>query len=256
MKKNFITKLMAASMVAALVVGGISAAPMTVHASWDTDINDGCAHSDREPGDQGEGHWEAPDNGSSGSGSNYDTDINDGCAHSDREPGDQGSGHWEAPDNGSSDAGSYDAGSGSSDAGSSDSGSAAASTGVVRKGSSVTVPGFETWRQYNKASKGQVTVYHKGAEAYMAQLKDANGNPVAFKGAGLYKDAETEKYYLNIITDDSVDTTGYTVSTWKGAASYLPKLGISGVMLNETLVVDAEAIAAAEAAAAAAAPAK
>ncbi len=144
-------------------------------------------------------------------------------------------------DSGSSDSGSsYSAPSGDSGNGG---GAATAPSGLATKGNTKTIDGFETFRQVNKANDGRVAIYHCGIEQYTAQLIDASGNAVAFKYANLYQDTETGKFYLNIVTENGVDTTGYTVCTWKGSVDYLPELGLSGVTLNEVVVVDAEAAA-------------
>lgn len=153
--------------------------------------------------------------------------------------------------------GSFDAGSSSADtsyvAPESDTATDAADAkGYKRDGARLTVDNFETAWHLVRSANGTYNVKHKGQDAYMAQLMDADGNAVGFKGAGMYR-AEDGRLFINIVTADGVDTTGYTVCTWKGAESYLPKLGISGVCLNNTVMVDADAIVAAEAAAAAAA---
>ncbi len=145
-------------------------------------------------------------------------------------------------DSGSSDSGSSDSGSSESySAPSGDSGNggtAAAPSGLATKGNTKTIDGFETFRQVNKAKDGRVAIYHCGIEQYTAQLQDADGNAVAFKYANLYQDTETGKFYLNIVTEDGVDTTGYTVCTWKGSIDYLPELGLNGVTLNGTVVAE------------------
>ncbi len=149
-------------------------------------------------------------------------------------------------DSGSGDSGSSDSGeSYSAPAGDSGNGGGAATSpsGLATKGNTKTIDGFETFRQVNKAKDGRVAIYHCGIEQYTAQLMDASGNAAAFKYANLYQDTETGKWYLNLVTEDGVDTTGYTVCTWKGSIDYLPEPGLSGVTLNEVVAVDAEAAA-------------
>ncbi len=230
MKKRSLTKVMAMLMACAMLIGNTG---MVAHAT-----DDGCYHGDgRESVDQGGGGGSldtgSSDSGSSpsapsdnGSSSNHDSDYyNDGAYHGDgRESVDQNGG-----------GGSLDGGS-----------TYTAPSGLATKGNTVTIPGCETFRQVNKPSDGRVAIYHCGIEQYTAQLSDAKGNAVAYASAGAYEDEATGKWYLNIATADGVDTTGYTIGTWKGAVTYLTKLGMSGVMLNGTIMVDAEAAAATE----------
>ena len=141
---------------------------------------------------------------------------------------------------------SFDAGSSSADvpyvAPESDPATDTAGTkGYKRDGARLTVDNFETAWHLVRSANGTYNVKHKGQDAYTAQLMDASGNAVSFKGAGMYR-TEDGRLFINIITADGVDTTGYTLCTWKGTASYLPKLGISGVCLNNTVMVDADAI--------------
>ncbi len=175
-----------------------------------------------------DGYWD--DSSSSDSGSSY-------SEPSYSEPSyDSGS-----SDSGSGDSGeSYSAPSGDSGNGG---GTATAPSGLATKGNTKTIEGYETFRQVNKAKDGRVAIYHCGIEQYTAQLMDAGGNAVAFWYANLYQDTETGKFYLNIVTEDGVDTTGYTVGTWKGSIDYLPELGLNGVTLNGVVVAEPAATA-------------
>ncbi len=153
-------------------------------------------------------------------------------------------------DSGSSDSGSgdsessYSAPSGDSgNGGNSGGGAATAPSGLATKGNTKTIEGYETFRQVNKAKVGRVAIYHCGIEQYTAQLMDAGGNAVAFWYANLYQDTETGKFYLNLVTEDGVDTAGYTVCTWKGSIDYLPELGMNGVTLNGVVVAEPAATA-------------
>ncbi len=107
------------------------------------------------------------------------------------------------------------------------------------------VPGFETWIATPKITAGTYKVTHCGILRYMAQLKDADGNNVCYASAGLKQIGG--KWYINLVTHEGVDTTGYTVETSKGNESYLATLGIAGVTLNDVVVVDPAAAAAATA---------
>ncbi len=259
-KKNLLTKLITTAMAAALIFAN-GTYTMTVHAGLmpDGNYDDGCYHGNgREPGGNGGGasipiDLTNPENLTPGS---FYESNNSGSGESYSAPSDSGSGD---SGSGSSDSGSGDSGSGSSgsapsgDSGSSDDGGSGtpAPSGLATKGSTATIPGSQTFRHIWYPKEGQASIYHCGIEQYTAQLTDADGNAVPYKYASPYMDEATGKWYLNIITEDGVDTTGYTICTWKGNVSYLPKLGMSGVMLNQTLMVDAEAAAAAEAEAAA-----
>ncbi len=249
-KKNLITKLITTAMAAALIFAN-GTLVMTVHAepyynpsngNWYNE--DGCLTHDptREPGGGGSGSIPIdltnPENLTPGSfyESNNSSSGESYSAPSDSGSGDSGSGSAPSGDSGNSDGG----GSGTP-----------APSGLATKGSTATIPGSQTFRHIWYPKEGQASIYHCGIEQYTAQLMDADGNAVPYKYASPYMDEATGKWYLNIITEDGVDTTGYTICTWKGNVSYLPKLGMSGVMLNQTLMVDAEAAAAAEAEAAA-----
>ncbi len=228
MKKRSLTKVMAMLMACAMLIGNTG---MVVHAT-----DDGCDRSDNAAGGcaPSDGSDDIVDSGSNDSGSS-----SSGGGESYSAPSGGGSN-----DSGSSSSGggeSYSAPSGDSGNGGNGGGSTyVAPSGLATKGNTVTIPGCETFRQVNKPSDGRVAIYHCGIEQYTAQLSDAKGNAVAYASAGAYKDEATGKWYLNIATADGVDTTGYTIGTWKGAVTYLTKLGMSGVMLNEVVVVNAE----------------
>lgn len=117
-----------------------------------------------------------------------------------------------------------------------------APAGYSYRGSMLAVPGKESFRQVNKAVNGTFAIYHCGIERYTAQLKDADGNNLAYGSAGLYHDETTDKYYINLVTSDAAASAEDTVGTVKGDVSYLPTLGISGVMIDGRLAVDAEAV--------------
>ncbi len=87
-----------------------------------------------------------------------------------------------------------------------------------------------------------------GQEKYGLQLKK-DDTSIGFKSAGLYQ-TEDGRYFINIALPDNTDgVDAYNVVTMKGDKTYLPKLGISGVCINEKIVVDVDAeIAVAEAA--------
>lgn len=161
---------------------------------------------------------------------------------------DSGSSSEVSYDSGSSNESYDEAGSDYTDNSTMNSNTAAASTatgtsGVERKGNTVTVPGKETFRQKSSSANGTYTVIHMGQEKYTLQLRDAAGNNVGFKGVGMYK-ADDGRYFINVVPNDGADTAGWSVITMKGDKAYLPKLGISGVALNGTVIVDVDAEAA------------
>ena len=282
MKKRTIGKLLAFVLAMTMVFGNA----MTTFACDDMygECDGGCQKEwsgdgdgehtiigDGWSGDSGNSGGGSSDSGSSGGGSDdapsYDNSYDSGYDNSysappasydsydDQTSFDAGSGSADAPYVApESDAATDTAGSGSADAPyvAPKSDAATDTEGYKRDGARLTVDNFETAWHLVRSANGTYNVKHKGQDAYMAQLMDAAGNAVGFKGAGMYR-AEDGRLFINIVTADGVDTTGYTVCTWKGAESYLPKLGISGVCLNNTVMVDADAIVAAEAAAAAAA---
>jgi len=228
-RKATISKLAAVMLSMALAVFAMPTATMTVHAGHNDDINDGLAHPSEEAGYQSGGESFVDDSSSdSGSSSSSDSGYSD-SSYSDSS---SGSGSY---DSGSSGSGSYDSGSSNADSGSSQ---ASAPVVSVSRGNTVTVPGYETWRQINKLAEGKSSVYHCGIEQYTLQLTDADGNAVACKSVSMMQSTDG-KWYLNVATADGVDTIGYVISTYKGSATYLPKLGISGVMLNGVVAVEA-----------------
>lgn len=230
MKKRIISKMFAVTMTMTLIF----ASALTVHASEDGAARDeGVGYGDA--GGSGECGFDNPsDSGSS------DSSSDSGSSESYSEPSESYSGGG----NDSYDGASYDAGQLYTESGSSGTNSSAgggvASTGLSRSGNTASVPGKETFRKICKPADGTLKIFHCGIEQYTAQLKDADGNAVAYKSAGLYNVEGTTTWYLNIVTADGVDTTGYNIETAKGSVTYLPKLGMSGVMLNGVLVVNAE----------------
>lgn len=230
------------AMASALVFGNMGV--MTVHAE-PIFGDDGCYQGDGREGSSG-------DSGSIDFGGGSDSGSSSGGGSSDSSysaPSDNGGSSSSHSGGGSSDSGSSSGGGSSYDGGSTGAGggnngaSTPAPTGLAVKGNTAAIPGHETFRQINKAADGRVSVYHCGIEQYTAQLKDADGNAVGYTSCALYLDDLTGKWYLDIITN----TADCTVGTYKGSVAYLPKLGISGVMVNDVVIVNAEEAAAAAA---------
>lgn len=248
MKKKTIKSTLALMLAMTMVLGGA----MNVHAC--DKCGDGTVkhpnqdnEDARESGSIGGGSDSGSDNGGSTSEdlpwtdqnnfSSGDSGSSDSGSSSDS--GDSGSSDYSSSyDSGSSDNGSsYDAGWTDSSYAAPADGTATAVTGLTRKGNTVSIPGYETFRQKNKAADGRVSIYHCGIEQYTAQLKNADGTAAAYKSAGMYKDEATGKWYLNITTD----ADGCTVGTYKGSVNYLAKLGMSGVMINDVVAAEAAA---------------
>lgn len=273
MTKKGIKKTLAMTMAAAVVAGSaLAATPVTVEAAEPPVINDGCARPEG-PGLNESGHIVIND-GCARPGDNprpsggYDrfTDSDNSSddentvtedlgrqeastfnAGSDTGSGNNGgstsestgeSASYSAPANNGGSTGSADYTGGSYNAGTSNGGQASAPIGLAFKGSTVSVPGYETWRQVTGAADGRLSVYHCGTEQYTLQLKDAEGKAVSYKSAALLQ-TEDGGWYINLETAGGVDTTGWTAGTVKGTAAYLPELGINGVAVNGTAVVDA-----------------
>lgn len=230
MKKNILIKAMGMAMACALVFGNNTTA-LTAHAA--TYGDDGAYHGDGRDGTVGDDTSISIGGGSSNSGSSGSPNSGGGTSYS-APSYDDGAYHGDGRDGTIGDSVSVDIGGGST-------ASAPAPTGLATKGNTASIQGYETFRQIYSPADGKASIYHKGIEQYTAQLKDADGNAVAYKYASPYKDETTGLWYLNIVTAEGVDTTGYTVGTYKGSVTYLPTLGMQGVMLNQVLAVDAAA---------------
>lgn len=238
MKNKTIAKVMATAMAMALAFTVMPS--MNVHAAEDH-VNDGLAHSDKDGGNGGTSNAEMDKifddyfGGSSSSDSGSSSSSNDSYSEPSYD-------YSSSNDGGSSD--SYSGGGNDSynepsyDGGASSGGNSTASApaaGTSGIGKTVSVPGCQVWRQKSVATAGQFTVMHCGIVQYQFQLIDKDSNAVSYKSAEL-KQGEAGLWYINITTDETVDTTGYGVSTLKGSITYMPELGVTGVMLNGTVI--------------------
>ncbi len=235
MKKNTMIKMMALAMAFA-----VAAMPtMSVKACEDCNGHDGCAYESKEHGDQStdatDGCWTPDSDSSSSSSSNSNDSYSEPSYDYSSSDNGGGSSSSESYD-------SYDGGSDSYEAPSYDSASASAGGAAVtaapaaKKSNIVSVPGCQSWRKGSKATEGQFTVTHCGIVRYQLQLIDKDGNAVGYKGAGLLQDETTKLWYINIQTADGTDSTGYGVSTLKGSITYMPELGVTGVMVDGVVV--------------------
>ncbi|MBD5504893.1 MAG: hypothetical protein HDR09_14465 [Lachnospiraceae bacterium] len=236
MKKRTINRILAACLTMAIVLGGTPA----ITAKADLKVPGG------DPADDGAGGFDIDIPGSGETtedlgrteGNQFNSGSSNGSGSASGSSSDSYSGSYDSYEAPSSDAGGSDGGSGTQSAGT-------ASTGLTSSGNTVKISSYETWRREASAVSGTFTVYHKGIKQYTLQLKDGDGNAVSYKNAGIIQ-SEDGKYYINIVTSGGVDTTGWTAVTLKGTSTYLPKLGVSGVCINGTVVVEADTAAAAE----------
>ena len=240
MKKRTINKILAACLAMAIVLGNTPAitAKADLKVPGENPADDGTGGFDIDLGGGGSDETTEDLGRTEGNQFNSGSSNGSGSTYSFSSSSDSYSGSYDSYEAPSSDAGGSDGGSGTQSAGT-------ASTGLTSSGNTVKISSYETWRQEASAVSGTFTVYHKGIKQYTLQLKDGDGNAVYYKNAGIIQ-SEDGKYYINIVTSGGVDTTGWTAVTLKGTATYLSKLGVSGVCINGTVVVEADTAAAAE----------
>lgn len=231
MKKNILIKAMTMAMTCALVAGNNG---MVAHAYV---ADDGTVHEDREPGGGGSasldiGGGSSSDSGSSSSGggsSDSGSSYDDGCVREDREAG----------------------GGGSATLG--DSGSTASYSAPTPKaaGSTTSVTGKETFRALAKSGSGTYKVTHKGVEIATFTLMDADKKAVPCTAVAL-KQREDGKWAINFQvtekyaeTTQEADTTGLTVGAPLDRTYMYNTLGVSYVTINDEVIIDIEAEAAA-----------
>lgn len=238
-KKNLVVKGMAMLMACALVVGNTG---IVAHAT-----DDGAYHGDgRENGgsspsdgsdDIGGGSSSSGDSGSSssGGGSSYsEPSYDDGAYHGNgRENG--GSSPSDGSDNigGGSSASSYSAPK-----------AAGTTTGVTGK---------ENFRALAKSGSGTYKVTHKGIDIATFTLMDAESKKAVPCTAVTLKQRTDGKWAIdfqvtvkNAETTEAADTTGLTVGAPLDRTYMYTTLGVSYVTINDNIVIDIEAEAAAK----------
>lgn len=245
MKKRMTSVL--ALMIAMTMVFGSA---LTVHAE-----EDGCARDEGVSSGQGcdiSFGGGSDDSGSSSSESYSEPassgSYDDGCA---RDEGvSSGEGCDISFDSGSSDSDSYDAGSSSTS-----STSSAAAPAAVKKaaGSNTGVTGKEQFRALAKSGQGSYKVTHKGQTIATFWLTDAEGKSVACTAVALKQRTDDKKWAINY---EVADATGLTVGAPLDRTYMYKTLGVSYVTINDEIVIDIEAEAAADEAAKTAATAK
>ncbi len=226
MKKRILTKVITMAMACALVVGNTG---IVAHA---TEYDDGCVRDDVAGGGGGSaslddgGSGSSSDSGSSssnsGSGSsNSGSDYNDGYVRDDVAAG--GGGNASLSDGGSSSA------------------STASYTAPKAAGSTAGVTGKETFRALAKAGAGTYKVTHKGIEIATFTLMDSEKNTVSCSKVAL-KQREDGKWAVNY---EVADATGLTVGAPLDRTYMYNTLGVSYITINDTVIIDIEAEAAA-----------
>ena len=223
-KNNLVVKGMAMLMACAMVVGNTG---IVAHA---TEYDDGCVRDDVAGGGGGSaslddgGSGSSSDSGSSssnsGSGSsNSGSDYNDGYVRDDVAAG--GGGNASLSDGGSSSTASY--------------------TAPKAAGKAVSA-GKETFRAVAKAGAGTYKVTHKGIEIATFSLMDTDKKAVSCTAVAL-KQREDGKWAVNY---DVADATGLTVGAPLDRTYMYNTLGVSYITINDTVIIDIEAEAAAK----------
>ena len=142
----------------------------------------------------------------------------------------------------SSDSDSYDSGSSSSSSTSSSATSAAAPAAVKKAaGSNTGVTGKEQFRALAKSGEGSYKVTHKGQTIATFWLVDSEGKSVACTAVAL-KQRTDGKWAINY---EVADATGLTVGAPLDRTYMYKTLGVSYVTINDVVVIDIEAEAAA-----------
>ena len=163
----------------------------------------------------------------------------DGCYHGDGNGPSGDSGLDLVDYSSSSDSGSYDAGS--SNATSSTPSAAAPAAVKKAAGSNTGVTGKEQFRALAKSGQGSYKVTHKGQTIATFWLVDSEGKSVACTAVAL-KQRTDGKWAINY---EVADATGLTVGAPLDRTYMYKTLGVSYVTINDVVVIDIEAEAAA-----------
>ena len=215
MKKKIKSTL--ALMLAFTMVIGSS---MTVFA-----YEDGVVHHENEGNGEGPSSGSIPsDSGSSGGGSS--SSSSSGSGSSSESSG--GSSY-------SSDSGSYDAGSNGSDSGASYSAPAPKVAGTAA------TAGKESFKALAKPAAGTYKVTHKGSVTYEFRLMDAEKKSVSCTKIALKK-RDDEKWAIDF---QVADAKGLTIGAPLDRTYMYDTLGVNYVTINDTVIIDIEAEAAA-----------
>lgn len=228
MKKR-IKSVLALLLALTMVIAG----NMTVFAA-----DDGCYRPENPNNDYVGGTTIGGDDGGSGSSdSGSSSSSNSGGSSS-------SSSSSESSGGGSYDSGSSYDGGGSYDAGSGNSGSTYSAPAPKVAGSKATA-GKQEFRAVASAANGTYKVIHCGTEKMVFTLKGADGKAAACDGVALRKRDDDGKYAINYTVKDA---KGMTVGAPLDRTYMYNELGVSYVTINDTVIIDIEAEAAAKAA--------
>lgn len=223
MKKRILTTTMALAMAFTTAMSGMGT--LTVHAYTD----DGAYHGDDM--EDGGGGSASLDDGGSSSGDSGSSSSGGGSSDSGSDYSGGGSG-----DSGNY---SYDSGSGSSAPSGSGASYSAPAPKAAGKAASA---GKETFRAVAKAGAGTYKVTHKGIEIATFTLMDSEKNAVSCSKVAL-KQREDGKWAVNY---EVADATGLTVGAPLDRTYMYNTLGVSYITINDTVIIDIEAEAAAK----------
>lgn len=231
MKKKTFKSTLALMLALTMVIAG----NMTAFAA-----DDGCYRPENPNHDTGGFHVgpdTSSDSGSSSSGSSGSSSSSSSSSSSESSGSSSGGGSY---DGGSSydGGGSYDAGSGSNGSGSTYSAPAPKVAG------SKATAGKQEFRAVASASAGTYKVIHCGSERMTFSLKNAEGKAAACDGVTLKK-LDDGKYAINYTVKDA---KGMTVGAPLDRTYMYNELGVSYVTINDEVIIDIEAEAAAKAA--------
>ena len=208
MKKRM-TSVLALMMAMTMVFGSA----LTVHAE-----EDGCYH--------GDGNGASGDSG---------LDLVDYSSSSD-------SGNSSSSESYSEPAASESYDDGSSNATSSTPSAAAPAAVKKAAGSNTGVTGKEQFRALAKSGEGSYKVTHKGQTIATFWLVDSEGKSVSCTAVALKQRTDDKKWAINY---EVADATGLTVGAPLDRTYMYKTLGVSYVTINDVVVIDIEAEAAA-----------
>ena len=231
MKKRILTTTMALAMAFTTAMSGMGT--LTVHAYTD----DGAYHGD-DMEDGGGGSASLDDGGSSSSDSGSSSSSDSGSSSSGGGSSDSGSDY---SGGGSGDSGNYSYDSGSGSSAPSNSGASYSAPAPKAAGTTAGVTGKETFRALAKAGAGTYKVTHKGIEIATFTLMDSEKNAVSCTKVAL-KQREDGKWAVNY---EVADATGLTVGAPLDRTYMYNTLGVSYITINDTVIIDIEAEAAA-----------
>lgn len=232
MKKKTCKSVLALMLALTMVIAG----NMTVFA-----YDDGCVHHGNEGNGEGPGVGagipsDSSDSGSSSSGSSSSASSSSSSSSSSESSG----GSSYSSDSGSYDGGaSYDAGSGSNGSGSTYSAPAPKVAGTEVSA------GKESFKALAKPAAGTYKVSHKGTEVCTFRVMCTNKQSVSCCTKIALKQRDDKKWAIDFEVADARDLT---IGAPLDRTYMYDILGVSYVSINDTVIIDIEAEAAAKAA--------